>query len=77
MFHFDFYSVALSKLHRGNEKDLADVVNMVQQQLIEKSRLRDFFEALLPAFETFRIGADPERLARNFVLFEERLMRRP
>ena len=26
VFHFDFYSIALAKVHRGNEKDFDDVV---------------------------------------------------
>ena len=73
VFHFDFYSVALSKLHRGNEKDFADVIQMVRTGLIELSQLRDNFQEILPQLELFRIGADPQDFERNFALFERRL----
>jgi hypothetical protein len=73
VFHFDFYSVALSKLHRGNEKDFADVIQMVQQGLIALSQLRAYFQEVLPQLESFNISADAKDFERNFALFEQRL----
>lgn len=73
VFHFDFYSVALSKLSRGNEKDFDDVIQMVAQHLITLSQLRKQFQEVLPQFESFGLRNDPEDFARNFALFEQRL----
>lgn len=73
VFHFDFYSIALSKLHRGNEKDFADVIQMVQNQLITLPKLRNYFHEVLPQLETFSISTKPENFARNFDVFEQRL----
>lgn len=73
VFHFDFYSVALSKLHRGNEKDYADVLQMVAQNLITLLELRRQFQEVLPKLESFDISSDVEDFERNFTLFEQRL----
>ena len=34
VFYFDFYSIALSKIERGNTRDLQDVALLLQQQII-------------------------------------------
>jgi len=34
VFYFDFYSIALSKIDRGNIRDLQDVALLLQQQVI-------------------------------------------
>ncbi|GMQ77869.1 MAG: hypothetical protein BMS9Abin02_0360 [Anaerolineae bacterium] len=73
VFHFDFYSVALSKLHRGNEKDFADVIEMVRQGLISLDQLRGYFHEVLPQLDSFDISADAIDFERNFSLFEQRL----
>lgn len=73
VFHFDFYSMALSKIHRGNEKDFADVTAMITQNLIDLARLRVYFEAILPRVATFSLRSDPESFAAKFVLLEKRL----
>lgn len=76
VFHFDFYSVALSKLHRGNEKDFADVIEMVEHGLISLDQLRTFFHEVLPQLDSFALSADPGGFKRNFELFEQRLTQR-
>jgi hypothetical protein len=73
VFHFDFYSITLSKLHRGNEKDFADVIQMAQNQLISLPELRNYFHEVLPQLETFSISAKPDNFLRNFEIFEQRL----
>lgn len=73
VFHFDFYSTALSKIHRGNEKDFADSIQMITQGIIELERLKSYFDAILPQVATFSLTADPESFARKFTLLEQRL----
>ena len=45
---FDPYSIALSKIARGFEADLEDVVFMLREHLIEFGELDRFFQAILP-----------------------------
>ena len=45
---FDLYSIALSKIARGFEADLEDVVFMLRQHLIDFDELERFFQAILP-----------------------------
>ena len=73
VFHFDFYSVALSKLHRGNDKDYQDVIQMVTQNLIAIRKLEEQFLEVLPQLESFDIKGDPQDFQRNFDLFLKRL----
>ena len=73
LFHFDFYAVALSKLHRGNQKDFADVLAMVETKLIEPSQLRNEFEEVLRAIKNRDFSTAPDAFQRNFALFERQL----
>lgn len=45
---FDPYSIALSKIARGFESDLEDVVFMLRQGLIEFTELEQLFNVILP-----------------------------
>lgn len=45
---FDPYSIALSKIARGFEADLEDVVFMLNENLIEFAELERLFEQVLP-----------------------------
>ncbi len=45
---FDPYSIALSKIARGFEADLEDVIFMLHEGLIEFSELERLFEQVLP-----------------------------
>ena len=47
-FIFDPYSIALSKIARGFEADLEDVIFMLREGLIEFDELERFFEQVLP-----------------------------
>ncbi len=47
VFHFDFYSVALGKIHRGHEKDFLDVIAMVRQSLLDRTLLKQYFAEVL------------------------------
>ncbi len=56
--HYDFYAQALSKLERGDVKDLRDVGHMARAGLIEADELRRLFAAIEP--ELYRYPAvDP------------------
>jgi len=46
---FDLYSIALSKIARGFESDLEDVLFLLRAGLIEFEELERYFAAVLPA----------------------------
>ena len=72
VFHFDFYSIALSKIHRGNEKDFVDVMQMVRKSVIELPQLKQYYEEILPELEGM-LQSDPDDFADKFALFKKRL----
>lgn len=47
-YHLDPYSQALSKISRGHPRDLTDVVAMVQEGLIDKAKILDYFSQIEP-----------------------------
>lgn len=47
VFYFDFYSIALSKIERGNNRDLADVRLLVQQGIITLQELDVAYQDVL------------------------------
>ena len=73
VFHFDFYSIALATVHRGNEKDFDDVVRMVQTGLISITVLESYLEQILPEYEYHQPSADPATFRRKFELLKEKL----
>jgi len=73
VFHFDFYSIALAKVHRGNEKDFDDVLRMVQTGLISVTALESYLEQILPEYEFYQPSADPATFRRKFELLNEKL----
>ncbi len=62
---FDPYAIALSKLDRGHAQDLADVRELLGHGIIKAHELRRLFEAILPAYGTRSLKADPKRLREN------------
>lgn len=42
-FHYDFYAQALAKIERGHSNDMLDVRKMIEQGLVEPSRLLNLF----------------------------------
>jgi hypothetical protein len=62
--HFDPFSQALSKIERGFAQDLADVGELIERGLVERTRLRALFDAIEP--ELFRYPAiDPPSFRRK------------
>jgi uncharacterized nucleotidyltransferase DUF6036 len=56
--HVDLYAQALAKLERGHRRDMADVRAMLDRDLVDRSMLRELFEAIEP--ELYRFPAiDP------------------
>jgi Nucleotidyltransferase of unknown function (DUF6036) len=47
VFYFDFYSIALSKIERGNNRDIADVKLLVQQGIITLHELDGAYQEVL------------------------------
>ena len=70
VFHFDLYSVALSKLLRASDKDLQDVVALVRSGAIERTKLERYFQEILPKIENYSLRADPQDFERRYRLFE-------
>ncbi|MGH9443946.1 MAG: DUF6036 family nucleotidyltransferase [Thermoanaerobaculia bacterium] len=44
--HYDLYSQALAKIERGHRQDLEDVREMLGRGLVERDRLKDFFQSI-------------------------------
>ena len=53
---FDLYSIALSKIARGFEADLEDVVFLLRERLVEFGELERYFEQILPHAPKTDIG---------------------
>ena len=71
VFHFDLYSVALSKIARGTEEDFADVLALLQTSHLDMNQLTQYFAEILPRFATQSLKQDPIEFKRQFdVLIE-------
>jgi len=64
VFVFDPYSIALSKIARGFESDLDDVMFMLQARLVQFSELQRYFQIILPQAAKFDI--DPREFRQYF-----------
>jgi hypothetical protein len=71
VFHFDLYSVALSKIARGAEEDFADVLALLQTGRLEMSQLTQYFVEILPRFATHSLKQDPVEFKRQFEVLTE------
>ena len=47
VFYFDFYSIALSKIERGNNRDIADVKLLMQHGIITPDELDNAYQEVL------------------------------
>lgn len=64
VFVYDPYSIALSKLARGFETDLQDILFLLQESIIELNKLSEFMEEALPKAWDFDI--DPKDMKKYF-----------
>lgn len=61
---FDLYSIALSKIARGFESDLEDVLFLLHHRLIDWGNLSAYFEAIFP--HARRADIDPKEFQEYF-----------
>ena len=74
VFYFDFYSLALSKISRGNDRDLIDVQLLLQQKLITLEELDTAYNEVLPRMgKRPYINLNPQRFAERYALVRQKL----
>ncbi|MEP7200484.1 MAG: DUF6036 family nucleotidyltransferase [Chloroflexota bacterium] len=66
VFHFDLYSVALSKIERGSQLDFADVLALLQSSRIAMDSLQRYFDEISVRYGEQSLRQDPVRFRRNF-----------
>ncbi len=66
VFHFDLYSIALSKIERNTELDRADVLALLHSGRIEMAKLQQCFDEIIERYGTQSLRQDPARFRRNF-----------
>ncbi|TAH48117.1 MAG: hypothetical protein EYC68_22455 [Chloroflexota bacterium] len=71
---FDLYSIALSKIARGFEADLEDVMFMLNERLIDLSELEKHFDLIIP--RALQSDIDPEEFRGYFQEIRRRATRR-
>jgi hypothetical protein len=68
--HFDPYSTALSKIERGREQDLADVLSLLRAGRLDWNRLVGYFQEILPRMGVHSLKQDPIEFEQNFRALE-------
>lgn len=53
--HVDFYAQALAKIERSHRQDVSDVQSMLATGVVDKTRLVELFEAIVPGLEKFPV----------------------
>ncbi|MGB8343445.1 MAG: DUF6036 family nucleotidyltransferase, partial [Ktedonobacteraceae bacterium] len=67
VFYFDFYSLALSKIERGNTRDIADVKLLIQQGIITLDELDKAYQEVLAQLGKGRYPrVTPQRFTRRY-----------
>ena len=69
---FDLYSIGLSKIARGFEADIEDVLFMLQTGLIEFNELEQLFQTILP--DVSKVDIDPKEFRNYFEELKRRLI---
>ena len=66
-FYFDFYTIALSKMERGSDRDIADVKLLVQNGLITLDELDKMYQEVLAQLGKGRYPRlTPQRFAQRY-----------
>jgi hypothetical protein len=68
--HFDLYSTALSKIERGREQDLEDVLALLRSARIDWHKLVECFQEILPKMGEHSLKQDPVEFEQNFQTLE-------
>ena len=66
VFHFDLYSMAFSKIERGTEEDLSDVLALLENNWIQIENLERYFQDILPRYATESLKGDSLEFQRKF-----------
>ena len=66
VFHFDLYSLSLSKIERGRRQDLRDVILLLQDHRITWEQLGSQFQEILPQMELKSLRQDSAEFESNF-----------
>jgi hypothetical protein len=78
VFHFDLYSMALSKIERGTERDFQDVVALMQSGRVDSAALDAAFHEILPRVATEGMaGMDPDVFEEHYRYLRSLLSQRP
>ena len=70
VFHFDPYSTALSKIARGREQDLEDVLLLLRAGRLDWNRLVGYFQEIQPKMGVHSLKQDPVEFEQNFRALE-------
>lgn len=74
VFYFDFYSIALSKIERGNNRDIADVRLLVQEGMINLQDLDTDYEEVLAQLGKGRYPRiTPQRFSERYQVIRKLL----
>ncbi len=74
VFYFDFYSIALSKIERGNNRDIADVKLLVQQGIITLNELDVAYREVLSQLGKGRYPRiTPQRFSERYTAIRKLL----
>jgi hypothetical protein len=66
VFHFDPYSMALSKIERGTEEDFSDVLALLEQDWIQIETLERYFQDILPRYATESLKGNSREFQQKF-----------
>lgn len=73
-FYYDLYSLTLSKISRGNDRDLLDVKLLVQEKLITLDELDAAYNEILPRMgKRPYINLNPQKFAERYAIIRQQL----
>jgi hypothetical protein len=71
VFHFDIYSVVLSKIERGRDADFNDALVLLKAEWLDFETLEHYFTEILPKMEVFSLKANPDEFQRKFAYLKQ------
>ncbi len=66
VYHFDLYATALSKVARGTEEDLNDVLALLRAKRMDMALLEKYFAEIRPRVATESLKQDVNQFDQNF-----------
>ena len=66
VFHFDPYSIALSKIERATAEDFSDVLSLLKNNWIQIEMLEETFREILPRYAIKSLKGDSHEFERKF-----------